>query len=98
MNIRDRIQENALLIILNANPHLIREIEEVTEDGLCGMTVEQFRFLRLSQTLEKEAKRHRMHAWDYQLLLAEQSGMDVSAVHEEDRRATAAALGIDDLL
>lgn len=98
MGVRDQIHENALAIILEANPKLITECEEASEAELCGCTREQYRYLRLSEALEKQAKRHRMHAWDYQLKLAEDAGMDVSDVRAEDRRATAAALGLDDLL
>jgi len=98
MTIREQIHQNALAIILEANPKIIRECEEMTEDGLCGMSLDEFRNLRLTQALEKRARLHRMDAWAYQLMLAEGAGIDVSAVREEDRRATAAALGVDDLL
>ncbi|MEN5036857.1 DUF6388 family protein [Pseudomonas sp. TWI929] len=98
MTIREQIHQNALAIILEANPQLIREYDEMTEDALCGMTLAEARDLRLTQALVKEAELRRMDAWAYQLMLAEDAGMDVSAVREEDRRATAAVLGADDLL
>lgn len=98
MKIRDQIHQNALAITLEANPQIIRECEEITEDGLCGMSLTEFRYLRLMQALEKQARSHRVDAWTYQLMLAEGEGIDVSAVREEDRRATAAALGVSDLL
>ncbi|HEJ1053353.1 TPA: hypothetical protein SLP05_000872 [Pseudomonas putida] len=98
MKIREQIHQNALAIILEANPQIIRECEEITEDGLCGMSLTEFRYLRLTQALEKQARSHRMDAWTYQLMLAEGAGINVSAVRDEDRRATAAALGVSDLL
>ena len=98
MTIREQIHQNALSIILKANPQIIRECEEMTEDGLCGMSLAEFQSLRLTQALEKQARLHRLDAWAYQLLLAENAGIDVSAVRQEDRRATAAILGVDDLL
>lgn len=98
MTIRDQIHENALSLILEANPQLIRESEEPTDEFLSGMTQNEYKLLLLREALEKEARRHRMDSWDYQLKLAEDSGMDVSAVREEDRRATAKALGLDELL
>lgn len=98
MTITEQIHQNALAIILEANPQIIRECEEVTEDGLCGMSLAEFRYQRLTDALEREARRHRVDAWEYQLMLAEGAGIDVSAVREEDRRETAAALGTDDLL
>ncbi|TLG93153.1 hypothetical protein FEM54_05300 [Pseudomonas edaphica] len=98
MGIRDQIHDNALAVILEANPQLITECEVASEAELCGSTRGQYRYLLLSEALEKQAKRHRMHVWDYQLKLAEDAGIDVSDVRAEDRRATAAALGMDDLI
>ncbi|WP_460421896.1 DUF6388 family protein [Pseudomonas sp. ZL2] len=98
MSLRDQIHENALAVTLEANPQLLGECDDMTEDSLCGMSLEQYRYLRLVQALEKEARKHRMDAWAYQLILAEDAGMDVSAIREEDRRAIAATLGVDDLL
>ncbi|MBH3471094.1 DUF6388 family protein [Pseudomonas putida] len=98
MTIREQIHQNALAIILAANPQIIRECDEISEDGLCGMSLAEFRYLRLTQALEKQARSHRLDAWTYQLMLAEGAGIDVSVVRDEDRRATAAALGVDDLL
>lgn len=98
MTNREQIHQNALAITLEANPQLVRECDEITEDTLCGMSLAQYRYVRLTEALEKEARRHHMDAWSYQLILAEDAGMDVSAIREEDRRATAAALGVDDLL
>lgn len=98
MTTREQIQQNALAIILEANPQLLRECEEITADGLCGMSLAEYRFLRLMQALESEARSHRMDTWSYQLMLAEGTGIDVSAIREEDRRAAAAVLGVDGLL
>ena len=98
MKIREQIHQNALAIILEANPQIIRECEEISEDGLCGMSLTEFRYLRLTQALEKQARSHRVDSWTYQLMLAEGAGIDVSTVREEDRRATAAALGLDGLV
>lgn len=98
MTIREQIHQNALAIILEANPQLIRECDGMTEDALCGMTLAEARDLRLTQTLVKEAELRHMDAWAYQLMLAEDAGMDVSAVREEDRRMAAAELGVSDLL
>ncbi|WP_373459237.1 DUF6388 family protein [Pseudomonas fluorescens] len=96
MTTRDEIQEHALGYILETCPRLVREIEQLNEDVFFPMSRFQYRRLRLEEALEEEAKRHRMHVWDYQLKLAEQSGIDISAIREEDRCATAAALGLDD--
>ena len=98
MTIRDEIQAIALLHIFEANPQLIKEIEDLNEDAFSPMSREHYRSSCLEEALAKEAKRHRLHPWDYKLKLAEQSGIDVSAIREDDRRAEADALGIAKLL
>ncbi|MBC3493601.1 DUF6388 family protein [Pseudomonas taiwanensis] len=98
MTIREQIHQNALAIILEANPQIIRESEAMTEEGLCGMSRAEFRHQQLTEILEKEARLRQLDAWEYQLMLAEDAGIDVSAVRKEDRHTIAATLGFDDLL
>ncbi|MCK3852695.1 DUF6388 family protein [Pseudomonas sp. W2Jun17] len=95
MTTRNEIQTNAIIHIFETHPELIREIEALSDDEFSPFTREQYRSQRLEEALAKEAKQHRISWWGYQLKLAEQAGMDVSAFRDEDRHAEAGLLGID---
>lgn len=98
MELRNQIHQNAVAIIIDANPTLVAEVEKASEAELCGMSRAEYLDVRVRQALERQARLQRMLPWEYQLRLAERSGIDVSGVREEDRRAEAAALGLDSSL
>ena len=96
MTLEEQIHQNALAIIIESNPKIVRECLQAPESELCGSSREEYQNHRLLEALVKAAKLHRMDAWEYQLKLAEDAGIDVTSVREESRRAHAAALGIND--
>lgn len=98
MNLRSQINQNAVALIIETHPTLIGEVERASDAELCGLSRAEYLNLRISKILEDQAKLQGIWPWEYQLRLAERSGMDVSAIRDEDRRAEAAALGIDSLL
>lgn len=98
MDLRNQIHQHAIAVISNAHPNLAIEVERASEAELCGMSRAEYLDQRISDALERQAKFHGVHAWEYQLRLAESAGIDVAAIRDEDRRAEAAALGVDALL
>lgn len=95
---REQVSEVARITFLTERPALKAEIAALTEDMACGSTLDEFRAVYFQNELAKEAKRRALTPWDYQLRIAEDRGLDVSFLREEDRRAEADALGIEILL
>lgn len=95
---REQVSEIARIQFLAGRPRLKSEISALTEDQACGSTLDEFRTIYFQNELAKEAKRQGVTSWGYQLRLAEDRGLDVTALREEDRRAEADALGIEILL
>lgn len=95
---RDEVSDVALMAFLAERPRLHSEISALTEETSCGSTLDEYQVIYLYEELTKEAERHALSAWDYQLRLAEICGLDVSTLREEDRQAEIDALGSDTLL
>ncbi|GFM76849.1 hypothetical protein PSCICM_26680 [Pseudomonas cichorii] len=68
----------------------------MTDDEHLGLTAEDQREICYSQAIHKLGEQQGLHAWDYQLWVAEQLGHDVSHIRAENRRTIAKHLGIDD--
>lgn len=98
MATRDQISELARGNFLAARPRLATEITALTEDLACGASLDEYRAAHYQSALTAEAQRLNLHPWEYQLKIAEQAGLDVSAIREEDRRAEAKALGLNELM
>lgn len=97
MELRNKIHQNALSLIAETNPEVVREAENASEAELCGMSHEDYKSLRITDIITSKAKSLSITPWEYQLRLAEQVGMDIAFIRAEDERAQADALGLDRL-
>jgi hypothetical protein len=97
MELRKKINQNAISLIAEANPEVVREAENASEAELCGMSHEDYKNLRITNIITSKAKSLSITPWEFQLRLAEQIGMDVASTRAEDERAEADALGLSRL-
>lgn len=97
MELRNKIQQNAINLVVKANSNLKQEVDRATEAELCGMTRDEYWLVRVQNIIQEKAALLRISPWEYQLRLAEQSGINVSAIRDEYRRSKAEALGLDPL-
>lgn len=97
MELQKQIHQNAVGLIAEANPEVMREAENASEAELCGMTHEDYKNLRITNILTSNAKSLGISPWEYQLRLAEKSGMDVDSIRAEDDLSEADALGLSTL-
>ncbi len=95
---RDQLTDIAFQVFLSSRPKLQIKIKKIINDNARGLTIEELRFIRIAEALEKEADRKHMSPWDYQLKIVEASGLDVSALRCEEPRYDIDAIGFDRLL
>lgn len=98
MGLRHQIHQHAVALISDAHPNLAIEVERASEAELCGMSRAEYLDQRISDELERLAKLQGVHAWEYQLRLAEKTGIDVAAIRDEDLCTEVDALGVNALI
>jgi len=96
----DQVNSLALKVFLDSNPWLQAALSASSgeEAKILGIGIEEYRGLRIEESLSKDSEDRGLHPWDYKLLIAEANGLDVTALREQGRLAEANAMGINTLL
>lgn len=92
---REDVVQIAETKLLADNPWLAAELASMVDDDDLLMTANEMRQAHYGDIVSQAARLKGVHPWEYQLLIVEGLGYDVSHIRAEDRRQTAELLGID---